>query len=136
MAVIGFNFTKIEGQKKTPLKGKIEIKNNINVADIKEFKLNIGKSSESCAQVLFKSSTDYEPGIGNINLEGELLFVAQEKVIKDLLSKWKKEKKVDPQIMAQILNNIASKANIKALVLSQELNLPAPIPLPKVNVKK
>jgi hypothetical protein len=34
--------------------------------------------------------------------------------------------------MENILNSILTKCNIQALILSQDVNLPSPIPLPKV----
>jgi hypothetical protein len=36
--------------------------------------------------------------------------------------------------MSAILNTVLTKCNIEALILSQEVNLPSPIPLPKVKV--
>jgi len=45
-----------------------------------------------------------------------------------------KDKKLPKEIMAGLLNTKLTKCNIQALILSQEINLPAPIPLPKVQV--
>ena len=38
--------------------------------------------------------------------------------------------------MAQVLNFVLAKCNIKALILSQDVNLPPQIPLPKLTTKK
>ena len=47
-----------------------------------------------------------------------------------------KDKKIPKEVMTPVLNNILAKSNVEALVLSRELNLPPPIPLPKVEVKE
>ena len=60
--------------------------------------------------------------------------IALSKKTKEILASWKKDKKVPKELMAGLLNTILTKCNIQALILSQEINLPAPIPLPKVQI--
>ena len=43
-------------------------------------------------------------------------------------------KKIAKDIMSRVLNAVLAKCNIEALILSQEVNLPPPIPLPKVTM--
>jgi len=40
--------------------------------------------------------------------------------------------KVPKDIMSGVLNTVLTKCNIEALILSQKVNLPPPIPLPSV----
>ena len=56
--------------------------------------------------------------------------------VKAIAADWKKSKKVPKEMMASVLNNLLSKCNVEALILSREINLPPPVQLPKVNVKK
>ena len=56
----------------------------------------------------------------------------ESKKIKELLDGWKKGKKLPKEIMPSILNTVMNKANIQALILSEQINLPPPIPLPKL----
>ena len=49
---------------------------------------------------------------------------------------WKKEKKLSMGLTTLVANTILSKANVKALMLSQEVNLPPQIQLPKVTPAK
>jgi hypothetical protein len=56
------------------------------------------------------------------------------KKINSIMAEWKKEQKVDKDIMTPLLNTVLTKCNIQALILSQHVNLPPPIPLPKVDV--
>ena len=64
------------------------------------------------------------------------MFLDNTKNNKEILDKWKKDKELDQKLMMQVLNFILAKCNIKALSLSQEVNLPPQIPLPKLTAKK
>jgi hypothetical protein len=123
-------------ERKATKGGKISIKNNINITEISETDLALGKSHESGLVFRFEFRSIYEPEVGNITFNGEILYMSEQKVVKAVLDKWKKEKKVDAQILGEILNTALAKCNIQALILSQELHLPSPIPLPRVGIKK
>jgi len=62
------------------------------------------------------------------------LYVEEPKKAKEILSGWKKDKKLDKELMATLLNTLLVKCNVQALILSQQINLPPPIPLPKVQM--
>jgi len=51
---------------------------------------------------------------------------------KEVLDEWKKAKRVPKDVMTSILNTVLTRCNIEALILSQAVNLPPPIPLPSV----
>ena len=71
-----------------------------------------------------------------LNEEGKENYVNDVKKVKEIMDSWKKNKRIEQPVMVQILNAILTKANIQALNRSQDLNLPAPLQLPKVNVKE
>mgnify|MGYP001603832446 CR=1 FL=1 len=83
---------------------------------------------------MFEFTSKYEPNVGNILFEGELLYMEEPKIAKEILSDWKKNKKLPKELMAGLLNTILIKCNVQALILSQQVNLPPPIPLPKVQI--
>jgi hypothetical protein len=137
MAIIGVNFTKINVEKKDLAKGKININNNISIKDIKKKDLAPGKNiNQKGLQFIFSFASKYEPKLAEIKLEGEVLFVGTNKVVEDVLKAWKKDKKPAKEIMTAVLNTALTKCNIQAIVLSQQVNLPPPIPLPRVGTKK
>ncbi len=135
MTIIGFNFKEIKVSKKEGVKGKINIKNNVVITDIKEQDLNLGDKSQSALKFLFEFSSKYDPDLGEIILRGDLLFMESANKTKEILDGWKKSKNVPKDIMAGILNTVLSKCNIEALILSQKVNLPPPIPLPSVKTE-
>lgn len=134
MAIIGFNFTKMHIERKAPVTGKISVKNNVAIKDVEKKDFNLGKSKQVGIQFTFEFTVDYEPKIAEIILEGEVIDLQDEKRAEAIVKEWKKSKKLEPAVMTNILNTVLSKANIQALIMSKDMNLPPPIPLPKVNV--
>jgi len=49
---------------------------------------------------------------------------------------WKKDKKIPQEITANIINTVLIKSNIKTLALSQEVNLPPHLQMPRVKAKE
>ena len=133
--IVGFGFTKLSAEKKENAKGKIDINNNVSIKDVLEENFALGKDKQqNIIKFLFEFTSKYEPNVGNILFEGELLYMEEPKKAKEILADWKKNKKLPKDLMAGLLNTILTKCNIQALILSQQVNLPPPIPLPKVQI--
>ena len=132
MTILGFNFNQIKVSRKEDIKGKINIKSNVTIKDIKENDLSLGDKSQSALKFAFEFYSKYEPNFGEIILGGDLLFMESSPKVKAIMDDWKKSKKVPKDVMTAILNTVLTKCNIEALVLSQKVNLPPPIPMPSV----
>ena len=135
MMIVGFNFNKIDVEKKEMVKGKISISNNVSIKNIEQKDLDFGKEKQNALKFIFEFNSKYEPNVGDIILGGDVLFVGEAKKTKEILDNWKKDKKVPKDVMTSILNTVLTRCNIQALILSQEVNLPPPVPLPKVRVE-
>ena len=136
MPIVGFNFTKINVERKNTIKGKINISNDVALKDVKERDLSLGGAKQKGLSFVFNFNSKYGPDIGQINLVGEILYIGDAAKVDSILAEWKKSKKVSKDVMTAVLNTALTKCNIQALILSQEVNLPPPIPLPKVGPKK
>ncbi|MBW2976350.1 hypothetical protein KY347_02805 [Candidatus Woesearchaeota archaeon] len=132
MAIIGFNFTKIDAEKKEAAKGNISINNNVSIKEVKEKNLSLGNEKQKVLSFTFDFAAKYDPNVGSINLIGDVLYMEDSKKVKEILDGWKKDKRLPKEIMTHILNTVLSKCNVQALILSEQINLPPPIPLPKV----
>lgn len=133
--IVGFGFTKLNAEKGQPSKGKIDISNNVSIKDVREDSFSLGsKKDQNVLRFIFEFTSKYEPNVGSILFEGEVLYLEGPKEAKEMLNNWKKDKKLPKEIMPGLLNTILTKCNVQALILSQEINLPPPIPLPKVQV--
>ena len=132
--IVGFGFTKLNAEKKEAPKGKVDINNNVTVKNLEMADMKLGNDKQSVLKFIFEFTSKYEPNIGVMLFEGEVLYMEDAKKAKDILASWKKDKKLPSDIMAGLLNMILTKCNVQALILSQEVNLPSPIPLPKVQI--
>lgn len=131
MTVVGLNFTKIAGEKNKPIKGQIEIKNNVMIKDISESKFSMDEK-RSALKFDFEFLTLYEPKIGSIKLNGEVIYLTDKKIATDVLKVWKDEKKAKAFFMKDLMNHVFVRCNVEAVLMSRELNLPTPIPMPKI----
>jgi hypothetical protein len=135
MPIIGFNFNKITAEKKTAPKGKISINNNVAIKDVSSMDFNIGSTKQKGIRYEYEFTSKYEPKLGSIVIVGDVLALEEAKTVDEIVGGWKKNKKIEKKHMVPVMNTILSKCNIKALILSQDLNLPAPVQMPKVEPK-
>ncbi|MAE42900.1 hypothetical protein CMO93_03950 [Candidatus Woesearchaeota archaeon] len=136
MTIVSFNFTKIEAEKKDPAKGKININNNVTIENVEEKDLSLGNQKQKVLNFTFEFTSKYDPDAGNIKLIGSVLYMEDAKKVKEILDGWKKDKKLPKDIMTRILNVVLNKSNVQALILSEQVGLPPPIPLPKVQAEQ
>jgi hypothetical protein len=132
MTVVGLQINKILVEKFAPVKGKVSVNNNVAVKDVTKTDLTFGASKQDALEFTYEFKASYEPKIAHITFEGTVTYFESPAAIDEIMKMWKKEKKVSPEIMSNVINSILVKCNVEALLLSREVNLPPPIPLPKV----
>ncbi len=135
MPIVGLQFSKIVVEKFNPVKGKIQVNNNVSLKDVEKSDLNVGAAKQSAVKFHFEFVANYEPKIANISMVGFLTFFEKPEKVKEILDGWKKDKKLPKDIMSAVLNTVLSRCNVEAMLFAREVNLPPPIPLPKVQVK-
>ncbi len=129
MKIVGFSFKKIEAERKKDIAGKLEIKSNLQIEDLKKETIDI---AGEILKFSYNYSIVYEPGFAEINFKGAVLAVPEKpEEIKTILKEWKK-KKISEDLRIFIFNFIISKCNLKALQLEEEFSLPPHIPLPRL----
>jgi|TARA_Y100000310_G_scaffold159627_1_gene159313 hypothetical protein len=129
MPVIAFNIESIFAEKNKPVTKETKIENNMTIKDISSL------TNKTLAKFNFEFATEYQPEIGNLRVNGHLVFRDEDKKIKEILDIWNKTKKIHKDLMNDITNFILVKCNIKALELSQQVNLPPHIKLPMVQLE-
>lgn len=82
----------------------------------------------------FSFETKYEPDIGKIEFTGEVLYQSID--AKNILNKWKKEKKINDDLAVEVLNAVFRKCLSKGIDIAMELRLPPPISFPMVKTKE
>ncbi|MGM5480814.1 MAG: hypothetical protein ACQESE_00220 [Nanobdellota archaeon] len=131
MAILNFGFTKINVEKHKKPTTQVNIQSGLNIKDVKESNVVRG-SKQKAFSIIFSFETKYEPSVGAINLEGELLFLAEEGKATEIENTWKEKKSLPKDIALNIFNKILHHCNVEALILSKEINLPPPIQMPKI----
>jgi hypothetical protein len=130
MKLLGFNFTKINVEKKKDSIKDLKIHNHIDVLSIEEVKQEFFKTEDNVLIIKFSYSIEYEPQIAHLSLEGTILLsVEKEEMVKEILKKWK-EKGLLEEFRIPLFNVIFRKAGLKALELEDEMNLPLHMSMP------
>ena len=133
MKLLGFNFTKIQIEKFKEGVENLKIGTRIDVSEIKEAKAGMLKTKDEILAIKFKYGLDYEPEMAKLDLEGNLVISLESKKAKEVLRDWK-AKKMPEDFRATLFNLILRKANLKALQLEEELNIPIHIRLPTLKI--
>jgi len=135
MPIVGFNFDKINVEKHKQVEPNMQVKTDVVIVDVKEEKLPTGNTKLDGLRFDFKFNLNYEPKVGELLLSGFIFYLDDPKIIKDLIKSWKKDKTLPKPVTAEIINMVLYRSNIKALYLSQEVNLPPHIQMPRVSEK-
>mgnify|MGYP001581842508 CR=1 FL=1 len=138
MRPVGFNFNKISIEKFKELGGELKFNTKIDISSISPLKSDLIKIKDEPIKIDFVYSILYEPEFAKLELAGTIILSVEPKIAREVLRGWK-DKELNEDFRLFIFNIILRKANIKALSLEEELNLPPHIPLPtlsKENVQK
>src|SRR3989344_3887592 len=131
MPIVKINIHKIHAERNLNAKGgQVSINNNVALKDVEE--MDFAVEGKKGLKFTFTFSCNYEPGLGNIDVEGQVLYVGDEAKVKEVKEGWDKSKKVPQEVMEGIINSALHKGNIQAIKISEDINLPSPLPLPKV----
>ena len=131
MTIVKINLHKVNAERSLDAKGgQIKINNNVSIKDVEDMPFAIeGKKG---LKFTFSFNCNYEPEVGKIEVEGQVLYVDDDKKVDEVKKGWKKDKHIPMDIMEQIVNAALHKGNIQAIKISEEVSLPSPLPLPKV----
>jgi hypothetical protein len=137
MAVIGFSFSKFDCERKQVKSVKnIEINYNIGVKNVEKTPLNVGSSKGEVLRIDFTFDVVYGHELGKISLVGDVIYTDTNEIIAETFKIWQKEKKLNALVNEAVFRFIYNKAVVKALEFADALNLPSPIPLPKITLAK
>ena len=99
----------------------VQIATNLNV-------VGINKKDEDLLEVPFVFTINYSPAVAQISLKGKSHVTGKKDELEQIL-KDHKEKKHPPPIVMQSISNIVF---LESVILCRSLNIPPPIPLPKI----
>lgn len=136
MPVVGMIIKNIDAKRVEEVTGGIRVNNSTNLKDVKEQDLPaINKKGLS---ISFDFKAEYEDEkkkpIANITISGNVFYIdaEQNKILKD----WKKDKKLPEDVNIQAINAVLRKCITKSIEISEDLQLPPPVPLPFATKQK
>jgi hypothetical protein len=137
MPIIGLNLKTVNAkidEKKFGENVSKQITINHSVPSIDNiYEKDIGMTDiENVLGVDFKFSITYDPGIGRVDFEGEVLYQSDD--AKKIVAGWK-EKKVDGIMALEVLNSIFRHCLAKSVMLSEMVRLPPPVEFPMVRAR-
>lgn len=106
----------------------IQIATNINI-------MEITKKREDLLEVPFVFTVNYTPAVAQISVRGMAHVTGSKSELKKIHDEYT-EKRLPPPIVVQSISNTAF---LESVIVTRTLNIPPPIPLPKippVEVKK
>jgi hypothetical protein len=133
MATVGFAFTKISAERKPVNAQNVNIESNASVSNVTE--LPGIDPKKALLKFEFDFTVKYEPGVGRIELKGEVIELYDKELGTKITGYWNSDKKVYVEIMQDLFNNILSRSNVESVVISRDLGLPSPVQMPRVDVK-
>ncbi len=129
MMKANLKYTHIEANKFSEPHEHVTINNNstITQVEIVDGVLSVG--------FLFKSM--YEPKIGEIKIEGNILIKDSADKLDAVVEEWNAsgQKNLPVDIAEEIHNYILSNCVTETVIIAREIQLPSPIPLPRISLK-
>ncbi len=140
--IVGFNFNRLIAERRIQKVGRININNNIRIMNVEESDV-VTQKNASALNISFEFSSNYtsdkskeKSDVGQILITGSAVYVDDKRKILSMLKTWNKDKKLPEDIISGVLTELLTRANIEAVILSKEVNLPPPMPMPRVGPMK
>lgn len=131
MTIVKINLHKVNAERNVEAKGgQIKINNNVSIKNVEEMAFSI--EGRKGLKFTFAFNCNYEPDLGKIEVEGQVIYVDEEKKVDEIKEGWKKNKRVPLDVMEQMVNAALHKGNIQAIKVAEDVSLPSPLPMPKV----
>ncbi len=94
--------------------------------------VSLSKTQPDEVEAQFRFTVTYT-GLGVIRLEGNLLYQGD---AERMMSVWNKSHNLPQEVASEFHNAVFSTSIPEAVMLARDLQLPPPIPLPKISFKK
>lgn len=128
MPVIGMSLRSMTANReKDSFEGELKINSTPSIGDVKE--MNFPSLDKKGVSISFDFVVSYEPQVAKIKISGDMLY--SPKGNENIMKQWKSEKKLPDSIAMEVIDSIFRKCIIKSAVMAEDIQLPAPIPMPR-----
>lgn len=125
--IVGERILEVSGNRvpKEPIKG---LNINIQLDGVEKDKENI--------EITYTYIADYKEAVGQIKIKGLLIAKEEDKLAKEIVDKWKKEKKIPDDYATVVLSAVNYSGSANGTLLARVLGLTAPLIPPKIQLSK
>jgi hypothetical protein len=133
MPIIGLGFSAFEARKEGgSVREEVKVNSAPRIMDVKE--VSVPNLSKKALSIDFEFMTRYDPDFASITIKGSIMYLADSN--KAILGEWKKDKRLPEKVSLEVLNYLFRRCLLKASLLAEDLQLPPPMPMPRITPKK
>ncbi len=114
--------------------------NRVPLQSVKGLNINIQlenvEKNDDNLEITYVYIADYRDGEGQIRIKGLLLAKEDNKLAKEVVQTWKKEKKIPDEYASLVLSAVNYSGSANGTLLARVLGLTAPLIPPKIQLSK
>lgn len=114
--------------------------NRVPQQSIKGLNINIQldgvEKKDDNLEITYTYIADYKDEVGQIKIKGLLVAKEESKLTKEVVDKWKKEKKIPDDYATVVLSAVNYSGSANGTLLARVLGLTAPLIPPKIQLSK
>jgi hypothetical protein len=114
--------------------------NRVPKEAIKGLNINIQldgvEKAKDSIEITYTYIADYKEAVGQIKIKGLLIAKEEDKLSKEIVDKWKKEKKIPDDYATVVLSAVNYSGSANGTLLARVLGLTAPLIPPKIQLSK
>lgn len=128
---VGDKIAKIEAERGEVMERPLQIKTDMNITSV--IKKELFAAGEPKPGILFgyNYGVTYGEKTGKISVHGFIMAIDNEKELSKIEKEWKDKKSINEELVLPVLNRAMELGCLTAIPVSKELDLPAPIRLPR-----
>lgn len=133
MPIVGIHYTKMSSERKTDVIEKMPratVNNNLSITAIQKETTPHGEM----LRITFKYQCIYNPPVGYVELDGVALYTGQD--VTNYHGEYVNPAQIPQSTMGEILTAITNSTVVKATILTDQVRIPPPVPLPNIKTVK
>ena len=132
MPIIGLSFNSIEAKKEGGrIQQEVKVNSTPMITDLKE--VTVPNLTRKALSIEFEFLSNYEPNYARITIKGTVMYLGENN--KEIVKEFEKNKRLPEKVSLEVLNYLFRNCLLKASILADDLQLPPPMPMPKITPK-
>ncbi|MDY6761458.1 MAG: hypothetical protein SVY41_00245 [Candidatus Nanohaloarchaea archaeon] len=128
--IVGFSIGSIDAEKMGMKGGETNINYSSNLTDVQD--AEVSSIDDEIARVSFEFGLTYQQSgddVAEMSFTGDVLWQGGD----GLVEAWEEDETIDDDVAAAVTNHVYRKCLTRAVGMADALELPSPVPMPRVN---